>query len=106
MSLLSGVPGLSGLRVPHVPKPSLPLPGPVVRGVRAGARGALEVVRQLAGVPGRAVWSRPGRCYIAVHGVQTAGGERVARRVEEVLERQPGVEWARVNSPSGRVVVA
>ncbi|RSO03809.1 haloacid dehalogenase [Streptomyces sp. WAC 06783] len=106
MSLLSGVPGLSGIRVPHVPKPSLPLPGPVVRGVRAGARGALEVVWQLAGVPGRAVWSRPGRCYIAVHGVQTAGGERVARRVEEVLERQPGVEWARVNSPSGRVVVA
>ncbi|WP_078897814.1 cation-translocating P-type ATPase [Streptomyces rimosus] len=106
MSLLSGVPGLSGLRVPGVPKPSLPLPGPLVRGVRTGARGALELVWQLAGVPGRAVWSRPGRCYIAVHGVQTAGGERVARRVEQVLERQPGVEWARVNGPSGRVVVA
>ncbi|MEV5598625.1 cation-translocating P-type ATPase [Streptomyces sp. NPDC052496] len=101
MSLLSGVPGLSGLRVPRPP-----VPGPVVAGVRAGARGALELAWQLAGVPKRAVWSRPGRCYIAVHGVQTPDGERVARRVERLLERQPGVEWARVNGPSGHVAVA
>ncbi|MFI0260841.1 HAD-IC family P-type ATPase [Streptomyces sp. NPDC017056] len=111
MSLLSGVPGLTGLRMPRlsdlrVPLPPLPLPGPVVDGVRAGARGAVELAWQVAGVPNRAVWSRPGRCYIAVSGVQTADGERIARRVERVLEQQKGVEWARVNGPSGRVVVA
>ncbi|URN11485.1 heavy-metal-associated domain-containing protein [Streptomyces radiopugnans] len=105
MSLLSGLPGVSGLRLP-VP----PLVGLVPEGVTAGAREAVGTSRRLAGqlvgVSRRAVWSRPGRCYITVHGINTPEGERTARRVERLLERHPGVLWARVNAPSGRVVVA
>jgi hypothetical protein len=41
-----------------------------------------------------------------VHGVCQDGGDRLARKVERALEKQPGVSWARVNAPSGRVVVA
>ncbi|MBN3929527.1 cation-translocating P-type ATPase [Streptomyces verrucosisporus] len=105
MSLLSGLPGVPGLRLPG-PSPADLVP----QGVRAGAREAVGTAGRLAGrfvgLSRRAVWSRPGRCYIAVHGVNTPEGERTARRVERVLERHPGVLWARVNAPSGRVVVA
>jgi calcium-translocating P-type ATPase len=44
--------------------------------------------------------------HIETHGVHGAGGARVARRVERALERHPGVQWARVNAPACRVVVA
>ncbi|HEX6968447.1 MAG TPA: cation-translocating P-type ATPase [Micromonosporaceae bacterium] len=59
-----------------------------------------------AGLPTRGVWSRPGRRHIEVRGVSQVGSEALARRVERMLERLPGVDWARVNSPTGRVVVA
>ncbi|MEU6037025.1 HAD-IC family P-type ATPase [Actinomadura sp. NPDC047616] len=52
------------------------------------------------------MWERPGRLHIETHGVHGAGGDRVARRVERVLERHPGVVWARVNAAACRVVVA
>ncbi|MDG4835913.1 HAD-IC family P-type ATPase [Micromonospora sp. WMMD967] len=58
------------------------------------------------GLSRRRVWSRPGRHHIEVHGVCQDGGNRLARQVEDALERMPGVAWARVNAPSGRVVVA
>jgi len=54
----------------------------------------------------RDVWVRPGRLHIETHGVHSADGARVARRVERALERHPGVQWARVNAPACRVVVA
>ncbi|MFB9177746.1 hypothetical protein ACFFX1_06325 [Dactylosporangium sucinum] len=54
---------------------------------------------------GRDVWARPGRLHIETHGVHGVDGARVARRVERVLERHPGVVWARVNAPGCRVVV-
>ena len=54
----------------------------------------------------RGVWSYPGRYYIEVRGVHGIGGEQVARRVERALEEHPRVQWARVNAPSERVVVA
>jgi cation-transporting P-type ATPase I len=41
-----------------------------------------------------------------VRGVAELGGERLARRVERRLNELSGVDWARVNAPSGRVVVA
>ncbi|MGW2624202.1 HAD-IC family P-type ATPase [Micromonospora taraxaci] len=58
------------------------------------------------GLTRRRVWSRPGRHHIEVHGVCQDGGNRLASQVEGALERMPGVAWARVNAPSGRVVVA
>ncbi|MGC1210986.1 MAG: HAD-IC family P-type ATPase, partial [Micromonospora sp.] len=61
---------------------------------------------RLAGLTRRRVWSRDGRHHIEVHGVCQDGGDRLARQVEQALERMPGVTWARVNAPSGRVVVA
>ncbi|WBB78297.1 heavy metal translocating P-type ATPase [Micromonospora sp. WMMD882] len=59
-----------------------------------------------AGLSSRRVWSRPGRHHIEVRGVCQDGGDRLARQVEQALEKLPGVRWARVNAPSGRVVVA
>ncbi|MFG1778828.1 HAD-IC family P-type ATPase [Micromonospora sp. NPDC049048] len=61
---------------------------------------------RVAGLSRRRVWSRPGRHHIEVIGVCQDGGDVLARQVEAALERMPGVEWARVNAPSGRVVVA
>ncbi|MFF9869229.1 HAD-IC family P-type ATPase [Streptomyces sp. NPDC013953] len=88
--------------------PSLlgPAASGVTYGVAAGVRGAADVAGRLLGLPQRGVWWRPGRCYIEVHGVRGAGGERLATRVEQALEGHPGVLWARVNAPSERVVVA
>jgi cation-transporting P-type ATPase I len=75
--------------------------------VRAGARAA-GAVTGLAGWlsgDGREVWQRPGRMHVEAHGVHGRDGDRVARRVERALEQHPGVRWARVNAPAGRVVV-
>lgn len=76
------------------------VPAPV-----SGALGlAIGVAGRLTG-GGRDVWARPGRLHIETHGVHGVDGARVARRVERVLERHPGVVWARVNAPACRVVV-
>ncbi|WP_438941338.1 hypothetical protein, partial [Micromonospora craterilacus] len=76
--------------------------GDASRTVGAAATRLARVV----GLTSRRVWSRPGRHHIEVHGVCQNGGDVLARQVEAALERIPGVLWARVNAPSGRVVVA
>jgi cation-transporting P-type ATPase I len=81
---------------------ALPLLGRVSRQVGAAAGRAARA----AGLPTRGVWSRPGRLHIEVRGVGQVGSEELARRVEQSLEKLPGVSWARVNAPTGRVVVA
>ncbi|PJE95169.1 haloacid dehalogenase [Streptomyces carminius] len=93
--------------------PVPPLLGLVPDGLTTGAREAVGTAGRLAGqlaggltgLPRREAWSRPGRCYITVHGVHNPGGALLARRVERALEGHPRVHWARVNAPSGRVVV-
>jgi magnesium-transporting ATPase (P-type) len=93
------------------------LPAPSVSNLLAGAsRGATGLASRAgalagqgaraAGLTPRGVRSRPGRHHIEVRGVAQPGSERLAHRVEEALERLPGVLWARVNAPTGRVVVA
>ncbi|MFG1678477.1 HAD-IC family P-type ATPase [Micromonospora sp. NPDC049282] len=73
----------------------------------AGSVGAVATrLARLTGLSRRRVWSRDGRHHIEVHGVCQDGGDRLARQVEAALEAVPGVSWARVNAPSGRVVVA
>ncbi|WP_406039443.1 HAD-IC family P-type ATPase [Micromonospora sp. NBC_00898] len=81
------------------------VPEPVSAAAHTVTAAAARVAR-LAGLTGRGVWSRDGRHHIEVHGVCQDGGDRLARQVEQALERMPGVAWARVNAPSGRVVVA
>ena len=72
----------------------------------AGAVGAAATrLARVAGLTRRRVWSADGRHHIEVHGVCQDGGDRLARQVEAALEAVPGVAWARVNAPSGRVVV-
>ncbi|GAA0537519.1 hypothetical protein GCM10011581_44350 [Saccharopolyspora subtropica] len=83
----------------------LPVPEPLAGGVAAGVRGAADLVGMLLGVRRRGVWSRPGRAYIEVRGVEGPRGAVVARLVERTLASHPGVVWARVNAPSERVVV-
>ncbi|MEU4566087.1 HAD-IC family P-type ATPase [Micromonospora sp. NPDC023956] len=72
---------------------------------RSAGAAAVHLARN-AGLTSRRVWSRPGRHHIEVHGVCQDGGDSLARQVETALEKLPGVHWARVNAPSGRVVVA
>ncbi|RZQ63885.1 cation-translocating P-type ATPase [Amycolatopsis suaedae] len=69
------------------------------------ARAAVSAVTSSA-TRRRRVWACPGRLHIETHGVQGARGARVARRIERSLGEHPGVEWARVNAPSARVIVA
>jgi calcium-translocating P-type ATPase len=65
-----------------------------------------SIARALLDRDRRSVWSCPGRLHIEVHGVQGPRGGRVARRVEKRLAEQPGVQWARVNAPAARVIIA
>lgn len=90
----------AGRLLPPVPVP--PAVGEASRNVGAVA----ARLARAAGLGRRRVWSRPGRHHIEVLGVCQDGGDVLARQVEAALERMPGVEWARVNAPSGRVVVA
>ncbi|MFG1649145.1 HAD-IC family P-type ATPase [Micromonospora sp. NPDC049275] len=85
--------------------PSIGVPHLVGEASRTVGSAATRLART-AGLTRRRVWSRPGRHHIEVHGVCQDGGDRLARQVETALERVPGVAWARVNAPSGRVVVA
>ncbi|MEV0424897.1 HAD-IC family P-type ATPase [Micromonospora sp. NPDC050495] len=80
-------------------------PGSVGEAAESVGAAATKVAR-MAGLSRRRVWSRDGRYHIEVHGVCQDGGDRLARQVETALEQLPGVAWARVNAPSGRVVVA
>ncbi|MDG4803992.1 cation-translocating P-type ATPase [Micromonospora sp. WMMD980] len=86
------------------------LPGPPVPPAVAEAAGSLGAaatrLARLTGLTRRRVWSQDGRHHIEVHGVCQDGGDRLARQVEAALAAVPGVTWARVNAPSGRVVVA
>lgn len=76
-------------------------------GETAGSAAAAAArLARLAGLTRRRVWTRDGRHHIEVHGVCQNGGNRLARQVEEALEQMPGVTWARVNAPTGRVIVA
>ena len=85
--------------------PSIGVPHLLGEASRTVGSAATRLART-AGLTRRRVWSRPGRHHIEVHGVCQDGGDRLARQVESALERLPGVAWARVNAPSGRVVVA
>ncbi|MEV0805394.1 HAD-IC family P-type ATPase [Micromonospora sp. NPDC050200] len=91
---------LAGRVLPPVPVP------PLVAGASRTVGSAAARLARAAGLTRRRVWSRDGRHHIEVHGVCQDGGDRLARQVERALERMPGVAWARVNAPSGRVVVA
>ncbi|PWR09500.1 haloacid dehalogenase [Micromonospora acroterricola] len=85
--------------------PSIGVPSLIGEASRTVGSAATRLART-AGLTRRRVWSRPGRHHIEVHGVCQDGGDQLARQVEGALERLPGVAWARVNAPSGRVVVA
>jgi cation-transporting ATPase I len=78
----------------------------LIGGLSRGAQATLGRAARSAGLSRRGVWSTSGRHHIEVRGVAQVGGERLARRVESALARHPGVNWARVNAPSGRVVVS
>ncbi|MEU9505596.1 HAD-IC family P-type ATPase [Micromonospora sp. NPDC048170] len=85
--------------------PPIAVPHVVSEASRSVTAAATRVAR-VAGLSRRRVWSRHGRHHIEVIGVCQDGGDVLAREVEDALERMPGVQWARVNAPSGRVVVA
>ncbi|WP_406077832.1 HAD-IC family P-type ATPase [Micromonospora sp. NBC_00858] len=85
--------------------PSIGVPHLVSEASRTVGSAATRLART-AGLTRRRIWSRPGRHHIEVHGVCQDGGDQLARQVEGALEQVPGVAWARVNAPSGRVVVA
>ncbi|MEH1012605.1 HAD-IC family P-type ATPase [Micromonospora sp. CPCC 206060] len=85
-------------------RPPVRLPDLVGLSRQAGA--VAGRLARAAGLTPRGVWSRDGRHHIEVRGVCQDGGDRLARQIEHTLERLPGVAWARVNAPSGRVVVA
>ncbi|GIJ79526.1 ATPase, P-type (transporting), HAD superfamily, subfamily IC [Micromonospora phaseoli] len=84
---------------------AVPVPPVVDDASRSVAAAATRLARAV-GLTSRRIWSRPGRHHIEVHGVCQDGGDTLASQVETALERMPGVLWARVNAPSGRVVVA
>ncbi|MFV2104263.1 HAD-IC family P-type ATPase [Micromonospora sp. LOL_024] len=84
---------------------AVPVP-PVVGDASRSLGAAATRLARAVGLTSRRIWSRPGRHHIEVHGVCQDGGDTLASQVETALERMPGVLWARVNAPSGRVVVA
>ncbi|WP_434742263.1 HAD-IC family P-type ATPase [Micromonospora sp. SH-82] len=97
---------ITGLLRASTGVPALPfVPRLVTEATRAATTATTRLTRA-AGLNRRRVWSTDGRHHIEVHGVCQDGGDVLARQVEAALERMPGVTWARVNAPSGRVVVA
>jgi ATPase, P-type (transporting), HAD superfamily, subfamily IC len=95
---LPGLPLVAALAPPAVPE--------LVATVSRTAESVVSRTARAAGLTRRAVWSRPGRHHIEVRGVAQPGSERLVARIEAALQAIPGVRWARVNAPSGRVVVA
>ncbi|MEO3815099.1 cation-translocating P-type ATPase [Plantactinospora sp. B24E8] len=98
-----------GLRLPGITLAGALTPGAVPGLVANVSRTAEHVVSRAAraaGLTRRGVWSRPGRHHIEVHGVAQPGADLLVARIEAALQDLPGVRWARVNAPSGRVVVA
>jgi magnesium-transporting ATPase (P-type) len=95
---LPGVHLAAALAPPAVPE--------LLATVSRTAESVVSRAARAAGLTRRAVWSRPGRHHIEVRGVAQPGAERLVARIEAALEAVPGVRWARVNAPSGRVVVA
>ncbi|MFI7673479.1 HAD-IC family P-type ATPase [Actinophytocola sp. NPDC049390] len=77
--------------------------GRLARGLGGVAFAGLDRLTGRAGR--RAVWTCPGRVYVAAQGVHGPSGAAVARRIERRLAAQPGVAWARVNAPTARVVI-
>jgi cation-transporting ATPase I len=57
-------------------------------------------------VQGRRAWADQDRAAIEVRGLNRPGSSARATRIVVALESQPGVAWARVNAPLGRVIVA
>ncbi|MEN3613369.1 cation-translocating P-type ATPase [Plantactinospora sp. ZYX-F-223] len=103
------IPGVDLRRVhlPTLPEALSPHSVPqLVAGVAHNAESMVTRAARAAGLDRRAVWSRPGRHHIEVRGIAQPGGERLGKQIEQALEEVPGVEWARINAPSGRVVVA
>ncbi|MEU8259659.1 cation-translocating P-type ATPase [Micromonospora sp. NPDC048999] len=100
---VTGVPGASRAGLGDAVKGAVP--HSVTEAAESVGTAATRLAR-LVGLTRRRVWSKDGRHHIEVHGVCQNGGDRLARQVEEALEQMPGVAWARVNAPSGRVVVA
>ncbi|MEV4753951.1 cation-translocating P-type ATPase [Micromonospora sp. NPDC049559] len=100
-------PGIRALpALPSLAPPALPALPDLVTTVSQNAGAALHRAARAAGLSRRGVWSRDGRHHIEVRGVAEPDGEPLARRVEEELGQLTGVAWARVNAPTGRVVVA
>ncbi|MFU8875289.1 HAD-IC family P-type ATPase [Micromonospora sp. SL4-19] len=105
-TVVTGVPDAAragGAAVGNVAQAAVPQA--VTEAAESVSTAATRMAR-LVGLTRRRVWSKDGRHHIEVHGVCQDGGDRLARQVEAALEQMPGVAWARVNAPSGRVVVA
>ncbi|MDF5755657.1 cation-translocating P-type ATPase [Spongiactinospora sp. TRM90649] len=70
--------------------------------LRASLRWVADVATTLAGpFAGRPTWSYPGRVHLELRSRPAP-----AAAVESALAAVPGVLWARVNEPAGRVIVA
>ncbi|WP_052206848.1 HAD-IC family P-type ATPase [Sinomonas humi] len=57
-------------------------------------------------VAGRRAWAIDGKAAIEARGVNRPGSGRYIEALQSALEEHPAVQWARVNSPLGRVVVS
>jgi len=73
-------------------------------GVPSLPRRLLDVVASDR-VGGRRAWANGGRAAVEVNGVNRPDSSGYVGQLQTALERLPGVEWARVNAPLGRVVV-
>ncbi len=76
--------------------------------LRAGAAvpGAVLGAALGSGRQRRRVWTGRGKAHIEVRAVHRSGMEALAADVERALHAAEGVQWARVNAITGRVIVA
>ena len=93
-----GLPLVAALAPPAVPE--------LVATVSRTAESVVSRTARAAGLTRRGVWSRPGRHHIEVHGVASTAASGSPGRSRRRWSGCPGCAWARVNAPSGRVVVA